>query len=263
MSVSGPVGVFDSGVGGLSVAREIRALLPAEELLYLADTAYCPYGGRPLEQIRARSLLVGNELVARGAKLLVVACNSASGAALEVLREQLPVSVVGLEPALKPAIAGTKRGRVGVLATEATLKTERFERLIEDYANGKRVVARACPGLVELVEEGRTHGQDVREVLAPLLAPLQEEDVDVVVLGCTHYPLLRDAIAELMGPGVQILDSGAAVARQVKRVLQENDLLASGTPGKLRLLTTGDAAEVGPIAERLWMEELLAESITI
>lgn len=253
MSDPRPIGVFDSGVGGLSVAREIRALLPAETLLYFADTANCPYGGRPLDEIETLALQGASVLVERGAKIVVLACNTATGAALEMLRARLDVPVVGLEPAVKPAAATSETGSVGVLATAATLRSARFARLVEEYAGGVHVVPQACPGLVELVEEGELSGPRVDEALRPLVEPLRARNVDVVVLGCTHYPFLRASIERLVGPGVRVIDSGAAVARQVDRVL-------TGISGKaeppgdpvLHLLTTGDPESVREIVERLW-----------
>lgn len=257
-----PIGVFDSGVGGLSVAREIRARLPAERILYFADTAYCPYGGRPLEQIRARSLAIGGELERRGAKAIVVACNSASGAALESLREELTIPIVGLEPAVKPAVAASRSGRVGVLATAATLQAERFDRLAHTYAAGVELYPQACPGLVELVESGETEGPEVLEVLSRLLSPLREAGVDTLVLGCTHYPFLSDAVRRVMGDGVEVLDSGDAVARQVERVLAERGELASNGPGGIALLTTGDPERVADVARRLWGAPIPTELVT-
>jgi glutamate racemase len=250
---TGPIGVFDSGVGGLSVAREIRARLPHERILYFADTAYCPYGGRPLEEIRRRSLAIGAALLERGAKLIVVACNSASGAALEALRAAYEVPIVGLEPAVKPAVAASRSGRVGVLATAATLQAERFDRLASTFAAGVELYPQACPGLVDLVEAGETSGERVTEVLEPLLAPLREAGVDALVLGCTHYPFLADAVREVMGDGTRILDSGDAVARQVERVLAEEEALApQSAEGGIELLTTGEPQSVGEVARRLW-----------
>lgn len=261
MSSTAPLGIFDSGLGGLSVAREVRAHLPHESLLYVADTAYCPYGGRPLEMIRERSLAVSRFLVNHGAKAILVACNSASGAALETLRAHLPVPVIGLEPAVKPAAGATRNGRVGVLATAATLSADRFDRLMKNHAQGVQVVSQACPGLVELVEQGEVHGPGVRATLANLLEPLRTADVDTVVLGCTHYPFLREAIAEVLGPDVTLIDSGAAVARQTERVLREHGLLAEmGDAGPPRLFTTGDPRQVSSAAERLWGGELPMES---
>lgn len=261
MSPLAPVGVFDSGLGGLSVAREIRKRLPAESLLYYADTAHCPYGGRSLEWIRERSLQVARALIDHGAKLIVVACNTASGAALEALRAELDTPVVGLEPAVKPATSLSRNRRVGVMATVATLQSERFQRLLDRFGNGVELIPRACPGLVELVEEGDTRGERVQHALAELLVPLREAEVDTVVLGCTHYPFLREAISEILGPEVRIIDSGRAVARQVERVLRERQALVPGGRGTIRLLTTGDPVEVGEVAGRLWGEPIPTEGV--
>jgi glutamate racemase len=261
--LSSPVGVFDSGVGGLSVAREIRRRLPSESILYFADTAHCPYGGRPLEEIRDRSLVIGGELLRRGVKVIVVACNSASGAALEALRATFSIPIVGLEPAVKPGVAATRSGRVGVLATAATLQAERFDRLASTFAAGVELFPQACPGLVDLVEAGQTRGEKVREVLEPLLAPLREAGVDTIVLGCTHYPFLADAVREVMGADVTILDSGDAVARQVERVLRETGGLQASGRGEVTLLTTGGAADVAAVAERLWGEAIPTESVVV
>lgn len=252
MNGAAPIGVFDSGVGGLSVAREIRRLLPAESLLYFADTANCPYGGRPLEEIRELSLEAGHALVERGAKVMVVACNTASGAALETLREALDIPVIGLEPAVKPAARLTRTGSIGVMATEATLRTERFQRLTENHAASVEVIARGCPGLVELVEAGELQGERVRRTLEDLVSPLRDAHVGAVVLGCTHYPFLRDSIQEVFGPDVLVIDSGEAVARQVRRVLGERSAFAQGYVGEAHLLTTGDPESVHEIAARLW-----------
>jgi len=248
---SSPIGVFDSGVGGLSVAREIRAALPGEHVLYLADSAYCPYGGRPLEEIRERTLRVGRYLLDQGAKALVVACNSASGAALEALRAATDVPVIGMEPAVKPAAAATRNGRVGVMATAATLRADRFDRLMRDHALGVEVVSQPCPGLVELVERGDTSSDRTRAVLEPLVAPLRAAAVDAVVLGCTHYPFLRPMIGELLGLEVVLIDTGEAVARQTRRVLEAAGTLRKGTEGSITVRTTGDPATVGPVAARL------------
>ncbi len=257
------IGIFDSGVGGLSVAREIRRILPSEHLLYFADSAYCPYGGRSVEEIRARSLVIGGHLIAEGAKILVAACNSASAAALEVLREAYPVPVVGMEPAVKPAARASRKRRIGVMATAATLAAERFDRLMEQHARDVVVVAQPCPGLVELVEEGTIAGERARQTLEALLEPLRQADVDAVVLGCTHYPFLREEIARILGPQVTLIDTGPAVARQTKRVLRGSGLLASASEGSIQLLTTGDAEQVGQVASRLWGMPLEAQQVAV
>lgn len=263
MTPAAPVAVFDSGLGGLWVLHEIRALLPAEDLLYLADSEWCPYGPRPRDEVRERSVRVGRWLQAQGAKMLVVACNTASGAALEALREALEIPVVGMEPAVKPAVRDTRAGRIGVLATAGTLASERFARLLRDHCGGVQVVARPGVGLVEMVEGGRLEGEELRGVLEPVLAPFREAEVDTVVLGCTHYPFLSAAIAEVLGPGVRLVDSAPAIARQTRRVLEERGLLAERREGRVRILTTGDAAEVGEVVARMWREPAEVEGVEV
>lgn len=258
-----PVGIFDSGIGGLSVAREIRATMPAEPLVYLADTAYCPYGGRPTQQIQARSVAAVAELISQGCKAVVVACNTASGAALELLRAEFSIPIVGLEPAVKPAAEATRNGRIGVMATAGTLGSERFARLVNTYARGVQVVPVACTGLVELVEAGETQGELAIGALEELLAPMRDAQVDTVVLGCTHYPFLRAAVSQVMGTEVQLLDSGRAVAKQLERVLRELDSCAPNRPADIRMLTTGDPAGVAEVVGRLWGVALPVEWVTL
>ncbi|HEU4455692.1 MAG TPA: glutamate racemase [Longimicrobium sp.] len=257
-----PVAIFDSGVGGLSVAREIRRALPSEHLLYLADHAYVPYGDRTTEEVRARTLAAGRWLEARGAKALVVACNTASGAALETLREHLGIPVIGLEPAVKPGVAASRNKLVGVMATSGTLRSERYARLVASHSNGSRIIAQPCPGLADLIEDGHLDGDTLHAAIESFAAPLREAGVDTVVLGCTHYPFVREAIAAALGPDVHLLDSGEAIARQTERVLRERGALAEG-PGSLRLLTTGDPAEVAPVVARVWGDPLPVEHVDV
>lgn len=253
MSRSGPIGIFDSGLGGLSVAREIRRRLPVEDLLYVADSAYVPYGGRTLDQISERSVAVTHALINGGAKVVVVACNTASGAALELLRETFDVPIVGLEPAVKPAASTTRSGHIAVLATPATLRTDRFNRLVDNHGAGVEVTKIACPGFVELVEAGKIDGTAAATVM-PILQPILGTDIDRLVLGCTHYPFLRTVIAGVVGEGIEIMDSGPAVARQVDRVLSEQNLKALNGAGRFTILTTGEPEKVEPVAGRLWGE---------
>jgi glutamate racemase len=191
-------------------------------------------------------------LLERGAKIIVVACNTASGAALDTLRSMFDVPIVGLEPAVKPAAESSAAGRIAVLATPATLKTRRFNRLVDRHGAGVHVVKVPCPGFVELVESGEVSGTRAAEVVREALGPVIDSGADRVVLGCTHYPFLRDTIAEVIGPEVQILDSGAAVARQVERVLAQNHLLNAEGEGCFQIFTTGDSAVVRPVVENLW-----------
>jgi glutamate racemase len=246
-----PVGIFDSGVGGLSVAREVRRTLPAEDIVYVADSAFCPYGDRPAAEVRARALAIARHLEAE-AKLIVVACNTATGAALDELRQAVRVPAVGLEPAVKTAAARTRRGRIGVMATAGTLASERFARLVRQYAGALQVVARACPGLVELIEEGELRGPRMEALLEQLCQPLRAAEVDAVVLGCTHYPFVHTALAQVLGPGVELIDSGPAIARRTQALLDEGGMRAPEGPGSLRVLTTGDAGAVAAVVERVW-----------
>ena len=258
-----PVGIFDSGVGGLSVAREIRRALPAEDLVYVADTAYCPYGDRDPEEVRARSIAVGRHLEAAAAKVVIVACNTASGAALESLRETLGVPVIGLEPAVKTAAARTRSRRIGVMATAGTLRSERFARLVRSYADGVEVVAQPCPGLVDLIEQGHLEGETLQAHVAELTRPLREAEVDVVVLGCTHYPFVEAAIRRSLGDGVEIVESGAAIARRLAQVLDERGLRAAPGAGSVRVSTTGDPDAVRPVVDRLWGSALPLDRVAI
>jgi len=248
-----PIGIFDSGVGGLSVAREIRRALPAEDVLYVADTAYCPYGDRPLSEVRERALAVGRHLVDAGVKLVVVACNTASGAALEDLRAALPVPVVGLEPAVKTAVGKTRAGRIGVMATSGTLRSARFARLLEAHGGAAEVVAQPCPGLADLIEEGHLDDAILAARLSSLTRPLREAGVDMVVLGCTHYAFVSEALQRALGPAVTLVDSAPAIARRTSHLLEESGTRRPvGGEGRFQVLTTGDPAKIRPVVERLW-----------
>jgi glutamate racemase len=258
-----PLAVFDSGVGGLSVAREIRRALPSEDLLYVADTAYCPYGDRPDAEVRERALAVGRHVAGSGAKLIVVACNTATGAALEDLRKAVEVPVVGLEPAVKIAARVTGARRIGVMATTSTVRSERLARLIRSHAAGIEVLPLACPGLADLVEDGRHDDGTLDRTLEGMTRPLREAGVDAVVLGCTHYAFVAPALARVLGPGVQLVDSAPAIARRVDHLLRDGGLLASSGSGSLRVLTTGRPDKVKPVVERLWGQPVGVEAVRI
>jgi glutamate racemase len=248
-----PLALFDSGVGGLSVAREIRRALPSEDLLYVADTAYCPYGDRPDAEVRERALAVGRYLAGAGAKLIVVACNTATGAALEDLRTAVTVPVVGLEPAVKIAARITRARRIGVMATTSTARSDRLARLIRSHAQGVQVVTQPCPGLADLVEDGRHDDDGVLDrTLEELTRPLRDAGVDAVVLGCTHYAFVAPALARALGPSVELVDSAPAIARRVEHLLRDGRLLATSGSGSFRVLTTGRPEKVRPAVERLW-----------
>lgn len=251
------MGIFDSGVGGLSVARELRCLLPRERLLYIADSKYVPYGNKPPEFIFERSRSLGRQLLARGAKALVIACNTATAAAAPALRAEWPhIPIIGMEPAVKPAVAASRRGVVGVLATVGTLQSARFAALLDDFAKDVRVVVQSAPGLAEAVESGALSSPETRQLVMRYVQPLLEAGADAIVLGCTHYPFLKPLIAEIAGNGVTLIDTGAAVARQVQRRLAESQLLNTGEPAPGEELehfwTTGDVAAGQRALTILW-----------
>jgi glutamate racemase len=251
------IGLFDSGLGGLSIARAVRAALPTHDLLYLADSAYCPYGPRPIAEIRARSLACARWLVDQGADLVVVACNTATAAAVELLRAELPVPVVGTEPGVKPAAAATRTGRVAVLATSGTLASSRLTQLVERFGTQVQVDTVACPALVDLVERGELDGPHAQDTVDGYLAPLRAAGVDTFILGCTHFPLIAPLIGAAAGPAATIIDTGPAVAQQVARLTATHGL-APGT-GRFCAATTGDVAMVQRVFQRVWGDKTLMQ----
>lgn len=251
MSDNRPVGLFDSGVGGLTILREVRRQLPNEQCLYFADSRECPYGTKPIPLIQRRCETVVDFLLGRGAKTIVVACNTASVAALAHLRTRYSVPFVGIVPGIKPAAHLTKVGKIGVLATPTTAESEPLAQLIQQFAYGVTVMTQVCPDLVALVEQGTIEGPRVEELLDRHLGALLDTGVDVIVLGCTHYPFLRDQIQRKCGPGVTLVDPSDAVARQLGRVLEGAGLAADTANGSTRYYTSGDAREVEDALGRL------------
>lgn len=250
-----PVGVFDSGVGGLSVLGEIRALLPAESLLYVADSGHVPYGDKSAEFICARSLAIAEFLLAQGAKALVLACNTATAAAISELRGVYPqVPIIGMEPAVKPAAAATQTGVVGVLATTGTLKSAKFAALLDRFASDVRVITQPCPGLVEQIEAGALSSIAIRELLNGWVRPLLAEGCDTLILGCTHYPFIKPLLRELLPSNVSLIDTGAAVARQLRRVLAEHELLASGSAQPAQFWSSAQPRALQQVLPVLWGE---------
>lgn len=244
-----PIGVFDSGVGGLAVLAEIRRLLPADDLVYFADTAHFPYGDRPEAEVRALAEAVVQRLLEHEAKLIVVACNTATSAAVDYLRDRFAVPFVAMEPAVKPAAALTRTGRIAVLATEGTLEGRRLASLVQRYANGAKVVTLPGRGLAAAVERGDLAPE---ALLREALAPLEREDVDVLALGCTHYFFLKPAIERMLGPRVRVIETAEPVARRVSQVLVELDLEhPSGHRGRVTYLTSGDPDAFARVRERL------------
>jgi glutamate racemase len=256
------IGAFDSGVGGLSVLRELRLVLPRHDLTYVADSKYVPYGTKSPEFIRERSSAIVRFLVEhQHSSVVVVACNTATTHAVDRLRLDFPaVPIVGTEPAIKPAALATRSGVVGILATGATLTGERVTNLIERNAEGIEVVTQPCPGLVEQVEAGDLSGPATIELLQRYIDPLLARGADAIVLGCTHYNFLQQTIRRLVGPSVTLFDSGAAIARQTANVLaaRAGNGPQEGTPasGRVAFYTSGDPPAVRPVLETLWGERI-------
>jgi glutamate racemase len=251
---SGPIGVFDSGVGGLSVLRAIRQQFPDEAVAFFADQAHVPYGPRSLDQVRRFSFAITRFLLSQGAKIIVVACNTASAAALHALRQGFPaVPFVGMEPAVKPAAEQTLTGTVGVLATPATFQGALYASVIERFAQGVTVLQDTCPGLVEQIESGNLDGAETRRILENALLPMLAQHIDTVVLGCTHYPFVIPLIQSIAGPGVRVIDPAPAVARQAGRLLMAHQLNrpARSSGGRLHILTSGDPQHLADLLPRL------------
>jgi glutamate racemase len=247
-----PIGVFDSGVGGLSVLREIRALLPGEDLLYVADSGHAPYGHRAAEYILQRAEAITDFFITQGAKAVVVACNTATAAAVQILRSKYSLTIVAMEPALKPAAENTRSGIIAILATNGTLGSDNFARLAGKYSKSAQVLLQACPGFVELVEKAQLNEPDTIAQVEHYVSPLLTQGADTLVLGCTHYPFLSPVIQSICGPQVSIIDPSPAVARQLHRRLMELELLCTERKsGTERFWTSGNPSQVKLVIARL------------
>ena len=237
------IGIFDSGSGGLSVYRELIKVLPKERFVYYSDNAHCPYGEKTAEYIQDRARFITDFLLEKGADIIVVACNTATAAAIATLREEYPsVPFVGMEPAVKPAALGTRTGVIGVLATAGTLKGSKYLHTRGRFEDNVRIAEHVGQGFVELVEAGILDGPKADATVRASLQPLLDEGADVIVLGCTHYPFLRPVIERIAGPGVQVIDPAPAVARQTLRLLQEREIPTGEGPFSVELHSSGDPA---------------------
>jgi len=247
------VGIFDSGVGGLSVLRAVHALLPVQKLVYFGDQAHVPYGSRSLEEVQGFSTAITRFLLGHGAKLIVVACNTASAAALQHLRATFPdTPFVGMEPAVKPAAENSRTHRVGVLATPATFQGALYASVVERFASGTTIFQNMVPGLVQEIEAGHLKGVETRRILQEALQPMLAEQIDTVVLGCTHFPFVIPLIQEIVGPEVQVIDPAPAIARQTRRLLEaHHDLAVGETGGSLRFITSGDETAFRKVLAKL------------
>lgn len=234
------IGVFDSGLGGLTVLKAVHAALPGVPLRYVADSAYAPYGGRGADYIIDRSLAVAGHLLDLGAQMLVVACNTATVHAVQALRERWPETpIVAIEPGIKPAVASTVNGRVGVLATVATLASARYQALLQGHAGQVLVFSQPCPGLVDQIETGQLDRPELLDLIERYCAPLREAQVDTVLLACTHYPFVQPQIHLALGPQVRLLNIEDAVAKQAKRLWHERHRPAYAIDADIVLSTTG------------------------
>ncbi|AVJ29585.1 glutamate racemase [Achromobacter spanius] len=257
-----PIGVYDSGVGGLSVLRAIRDALPHEPLLYVADSAHVPYGEKTQAFVERRACAIADYFVSQGARAMVVACNTATAAAIALLRKRHPeLIIIGVEPAIKPAAHLTHSGVVGVFATTGTLASPKFAALVQREAPEVRILLRPCPEWVRLVEQGVVSGPEAAEAVRAPVAELREAGADVLVLGCTHFPFLRDAIQDAAGPGVPLLETGAPVSRWLRHQLQERGMLVEHGSGSLHLHTTGDAPALARLASQLLGTAMTADTV--
>jgi glutamate racemase len=252
-----PIGIFDSGVGGISVLRATLEQMPEESVIYFGDQGHIPYGPRPMKQIRNFSEAITNFLLEKDAKIIVVACNTASAAALKYLREKFPdVQFVGMEPAVKPAAEHTQTGKVGVLATPATFQGALYASVVERFANGVELFQKTCPGLVQQIEQGNLDGEETRRILEDALLPMLEKNIDTVVLGCTHYPFVIPLIQQIVGNKVRVIDPAPAVAKQTRRLLEERGMKnQSELKGDVKFYTSGN-----PDALNSLLPMLLGES---
>lgn len=262
MTDTRPIGIFDSGAGGLSLMRVLRRVLPHESVLYYADTAHWPYGTRSPDEVRRLSVQATGWLIQHQAKLVVVACNSATTSAINHLRQVYPVPFVGVEPAVKPAAGATKTNRIAVLATSTTLSAPSYTRLLDRYASEATVFSEAFPDLVTAVERGEVDESLLAPILAPVVNSLVERGVDQIVLGCTHFPFALQAIEHLAGPGVDVIDSTEAVARQVLRLLTARGLEAPADHNpRVQFACSGDREQFIRVVRRL-VPELYGEAVS-
>lgn len=251
------IGIFDSGVGGLSVFREIRKILPEQSYIYYSDNAHCPYGDKSQEYIIDRAREITRLLISKGAEIIVVACNTATAAAITTLRQEFPVKFIGMEPAIKPAAALTRTGVVGVLATAGTLKADKYQNTRERWGDNIQIAEHVGQGFVELVEDGNTDGQEAEETVETCIEPLLDAGADTIVLGCTHYPFLSTTIQKVAARlvperDVIIIDPAPAVAKHLLDVMQEEGISMSDKTGySLELISSGDSATLEKIAVSL------------
>jgi glutamate racemase len=263
ISATQKIGIFDSGLGGLSVLREIIRELPGERIIYCADTRHMPFGPRPIGEVREYVFEASARLSREPVKILILACNTASAAALRELRRKYPgFPIVGMEPAVKPAAAASKSGRIGVLATQATFQGELFESVVSRFAEGVEVIRQPCPGLAEFIENHPLNHPVLEAMLEKYLRPLLERGVDEIVLACTHYSLVKKTIGKMAGPLVNLVDPCPAIARRTRDILYERELLNYSSQGGIEFWVTGEEERFSRLASDILRREVKAKRMT-
>ncbi len=256
-----PVGIFDSGVGGLSVLREIRALLPAESVYYVADSANAPWGDKPPEFVRDRGLEISRFLLEQGVKAVVIGSNTGTAGSAEALRAALSIPVIGIEPGIKPAVAATRSRVIGAIVPAAVGESNRLASLLDRFGTDVTVVVQPVPGVVEHIEAADLDGPELRRMVEAYVRPMLDAGADTIVLGSTHYVFLKPLLAEIAGPNVALIETGAAVARQLARVLNERGVAATGGPGGERFWTSGDPASSQRVISALLGRQVKVEPL--
>jgi glutamate racemase len=258
------IGVMDSGVGGLTVMQHIHRLLPHEHLNYVADSQYAPYGSLSPESITDRCFTIADFLIEQNVKALVVACNTATAASIQLMRAKYALPIIGMEPAVKPAALASKNGIIGVLATVGTLKSAQFAALLTNYGQDIQVHTQGCIGLVECIERGEIHAASTKALIAEYCAPLLEAGADTIVLGCTHYPFVRDVIQGVVGEGVTVIDTGEAVAKHLQATLEVQSLLTSTEEeADVLVWTNNTAADRDAVIQQLWGDNAVVRRIAL
>src|SRR6185436_12480620 len=258
-----PVGIFDSGVGGLTILRAIREALPHEDLIYVADSAHLPYGEKPAEFICGRALAITGFMVEHGVKAIVVACNTATAIALGTLRARFALPFIGVEPAVKPAAIATRSGVIGVLATTATLASVRFRALVDRFAAKARVLQQPCTGLAEHIERGSIDSEATEALVRAFVEPMLAAGADTIVLGCTHYPFVAHIVQRIAGPHATVIENGTAVARELARQLSGRGLRKASGTGRQTFWVSGANADAERILARLWAPDVRVLSLPV
>lgn len=263
VSENSPVGVFDSGVGGLTILRAVREALPHEDLIYVADSAHLPYGEKPAEFVLGRAVAITGFMVEQGVKAMLVACNTATAAALGTLRMRFALPFIGVEPAVKPAASATCSGVIGVLATPTTLASERFRALLGRFAGNARVLQQPCTGLAAHIERGYIDDEATEALVRVFVEPLLAAGADVIVLGCTHYPFVSHIVQRIAGPHVTVIENGTAVAKELARQLAAQGIRKPSGAGRQTFWFSGAPAEAERVLARLWAPEVRVHSLPV